>query len=77
MMLKYIEHEKHKIWFNYDALFKKIKSVVLKQDNNIELDHTNFEIHLLARNCIDNGEHNYTFYVNNIKKVILVSNKKY
>ena len=66
IMFKIIEHEQHKMWFDYDALFKKTKSVVLKQDNNIEVDHTNFEMHLLARDCISNREGNYTYYVNNI-----------
>ena len=66
-LIKYILNAgKNKMWFDYDKLFKKTKSFVLKQDNNIEVDHTNFEMHLLARDCISNREGNYTYYVNNI-----------
>ena len=65
-MLKIIRAQEHKLWFDYEALYKKTKSFVLKQDNNIEVDHTNFDKHLLARDCITDGEKNYTYYVNKI-----------
>ena len=65
-MFKIIDSGKHKMWFNYEALFKKTKSFVLKEENNIEIDHTDFDKDLLARECLSNGKGDYTYYVNNI-----------
>ena len=57
---------KNKMWFDYEALFKKTKSFVLKQDNNIEVDHTDFNKDLVARDCLCDGIQNYDYYINNI-----------
>ena len=47
---------KSKMWFDYEALFKKTKSFVLKQDNNIEVDHTDFYKDFVSRDCLSDGE---------------------
>ena len=66
-MFKINDSGKHKKWFDYEALFKKTKSFVLKEENNIEIDHTDFDKDLLARDCLSNGNKNdYTYYANNI-----------
>ena len=57
---------KNKMWFDYEALFRKTKSFVLKQDNNIEVDHTDFDKDLVARDCLSDGKNNYAYYINNI-----------
>ena len=66
-LIKYILNAgKNKMWFDYEALFKKTKSFVLKQDNNIEVDHTDFDNDIVARDCLSDGKKNYAYYINNI-----------
>ena len=58
-LFKYILNDgKNKMWFDYEALFKKTKSFVLKQDNNIEVDHTDFDKDIVARDCLSDGKEN-------------------
>ena len=65
--IKYILNAgKNKMWFDYEALFKKTKSFVLKQDINIEVDHTDFDNDIVARDCLSDGKENYAYYINNI-----------
>ena len=49
------------MWFDYEALFNKTKSFILNQNNNIEVEHSNFEFHLLDSHCLSGGPgENYT-----------------
>lgn len=47
-----VEYEPDKMWFDYQALFDKTKSVVLEQNMNIEVKHTNFKENELARHAV-------------------------
>ena len=46
-----VEYEPDKMWFDYQALFDKTKSVVLEQNIDIEVKHTDFHHDDLARNA--------------------------
>ena len=46
---KIVEYKSDIMWFDYQALFDKTKSVVLEEDINISVAHTNFETNTLAK----------------------------
>ena len=48
---KKVEYNPDEMWFDYQALFNKTKSVVLEQDCDIEVKHTNFESDKFARDA--------------------------
>ena len=62
-----VEYEPDKMWFDYQALFDKTKSVVLEQNIDIEVKHTAFHHDDLARNAT--GIKNNNSYV--LKEVLL------
>ena len=46
---KIVEYNSDIMWFDYQALFDKTKSVVLEEDNDIQVAHTNFETNTVAK----------------------------
>ena len=53
-----VEYDPMEMWFNYQALFEKTKSFILKKPCDIEIEHTIFQFDKVARDAFF-GSDNY------------------
>ena len=49
---KKVPYDPNIMWFDYQALFDKTKSIVLEENTNIKVEHTDFETNTLARTVL-------------------------
>ncbi len=49
---KKVPYDPNIMWFDYQALYDKTKSIVLEENTNIKVEHTDFETNTLARTVL-------------------------